>query len=477
MAGLTSNTRASIRTLAERTPDGRDRVIDLLRAAAILTVVVGHWTAVVIVVQDGRLTGANALGMWPPAEWLSWLLQVMPLFFLVGGYAGMASWQAARSRGRPVLGWLDDRLRRLLRPTTAFLVTLLAGATVAGSVAGPAVVATAAWLVALPLWFLAVYVAVVAATPLLAAAHARWGLRVPAVLAVAVAVSDGLRLVSGTALAGGANFLLVWLCLYVLGIAWREGSLLRRANVPAVLLAAGGALAVGSVAIGPYPVSMLGVPGEAMQNTAPPTLALLAYGVAQAGLVLLLRGPLARLARRPRVWRATAAVNATVLTVYPWHLVPVLVAAPALHLTGVLPRPEPLSPGWFALRPVWVLACAVVLVVIVLTLGRIERPAGTTAVTAPAAPRTRLRTAVAAAGVVTTCGALTLLTTAGTDHITSPVALAGTALLYAGGVAMLRLATHARTWSETDFPIRSTLRPTPGCSTGQPDDRAGGPRG
>ncbi|WP_409331616.1 acyltransferase family protein [Trujillonella humicola] len=449
----------SLRTLVEQTPDSRDRAVDLLRAAAILTVVFWHWVAVVIVVRDGQLTGTNGLGLWPPAEWLSWLWQVMPLFFLVGGYAGMASWQSARAAGRPPLGWLADRLRRLLRPTTVFLAAVVAGIVVGRLVADPGLVATAAWLVAIPLWFLAVYVAVVAVTPLLVLAHERWGLWSIGALVLAVTVADALRLASGQAMAAAPNFLLVWLCLYALGMAWRAGTLLAWRRTPAAMLAGGGLLAVALVALGPYPVSMLGVPGEQFQNTAPPTLALLAYGVAQSGLVLMLRDPLGRLARRRLVWTATAAVNATILTVYLWHLVPVLVAAPALYLTGLLPTPEPLSAAWFGLRPVWALACAAVLVVLVFALGRFERPRRAGHVR-PAAEATPARIAGAALGVGATCAGLALLTAAGTGNVTRPEFLAATVLLYAAGLGLTRAAVH------DDLVLRSGIRTSSSSGVG-----------
>ncbi|UOX99979.1 acyltransferase family protein [Blastococcus sp. PRF04-17] len=435
-------TRPSIRTIAERTPDSRDRVVDLLRAIAILTVVIGHWLAVVVVVRDGELTGSNALGLWPPAEWLSWLVQVMPLFFLVGGYAGMASWQSARDRGRPPLGWLADRMRRLLRPTTVFLAALVAGTGLGRLVLDDELVATAAWVAAIPLWFLAVYVAVVAATPLLVAAADRWGLGAPLALGTAVLAVDVLRLATGVAWAGAVNFLLVWMCLYTLGVTWRAGPLLAHRWMPAALFGGGVLLAAGLVALGPYPLSMVGVPGAAFQNTAPPSLALLAYGVAQAGAVLLVRGSLARLTHRRSVWTATAAVNATVLTLYLWHMVPILVAAPALHLSGILAAPEPLTADWFALRPVWVLACAGVLLVLVLALGRVERPGRRPP--AAAAPATPLRVASAALGVAAICAGLALLTASGVDHVSRPITLATTAVLYGSGLALVARASRPK---------------------------------
>lgn len=433
----------SLRGKVALTPSGRDRVVDLLRAVAILVVVVGHWIVIVVFVQDGRLTGTNGLELFPPAAWLSWVFQVMPLFFLVGGYAGLASWQSARAHHRPPLGWLEDRLRRLLRPTTAFLLAVAAGTAVGMLVVDPGVVGTAAWLVAIPLWFLAVYVAVVAATPVLVAAQERWGLRVPVALALAVTVSDGLRIVSGHAISGALNFLLVWLCLYALGMAWRSGLLLAWTGMPAALLVGGGLLAVALIALGPYPMSMLGIPGQELQNTSPPTLALLAYGVAQAGLVLLLRTPLKRICQWPVVWTATVVVNANVLTIYLWHMVPVLVVAPALYLTGVLSGPEPLSAEWWALRPVWVGACATILLILVVVFGRAERPSGRERARGPAAHTTPIRVLGATAGVLAVCAGLALLTAAGPVKIASWGVLALSLVLYALGLALVRYAVRA----------------------------------
>ncbi|PZM89483.1 MAG: acyltransferase, partial [Actinobacteria bacterium] len=80
------------RQLAERTPPERERVVDFLRALAIVAVVLGHWlVSVVEYDSDGRLTGRSALPDLPWAYPLTWLVQVLPLFFLVGGYANAAS--------------------------------------------------------------------------------------------------------------------------------------------------------------------------------------------------------------------------------------------------------------------------------------------------------------------------------------------------------------------------------------------------
>ena len=234
---------------------------------------------------------------------------------------------------------------------------------VAARLAGldPEMVRLAAWVVASSLWFLAVYLVVVALTPAMLAAHRRWGLAVPAALTVVAAGFDALRLRAGVGYLGVANFLVVWLILPQLGFAWRDGTLTRTPARPWLLFLGGSVALVALTTVGPYPISMVGVPGAEVQNTSPPTVALLALAVAHTGLVLLLAGPLRRWLVRRRVWMAVIAVNGVIMTLYLWHMVPVLVVALALYPTGVMPQPEIGSASWFAWRPVWVVACGLLL--------------------------------------------------------------------------------------------------------------------
>jgi hypothetical protein len=295
---------------------------------------------------------------------------------LVGGYANAASWDSTRRRGDSYPDWLGSRATRLLRPTTVFIavgVPIAAAARLAGL--DPEMVRLAAWVVAISLWFLAVYLAVVALTPAMLAAHRRWGLAVPAALTVVAAGFDALRLSAGVGYLGVANFLVVWLILPQLGFAWRDGTLTRTPARPWLLFLGGSAALVALTTVGPYPISMVGVPGAEVQNTSPPTVALLALAVAQTGLVLLLAGPLRRWLRR-RAWMPVIAVNGVIMTLHLWHMVPVLVVALALYPTGVMPQPEIGSTSWFAWRPVWVAACGLLLVVLVAVFARFERPRG-----------------------------------------------------------------------------------------------------
>ncbi|NED51935.1 acyltransferase, partial [Micromonospora aurantiaca] len=213
-----------LRQLAQRTPPGRERYVDLLRALAITMVVLGHWGVTAVGYDDGRPAGHSALAdlrwAWP----LTWVAQVMPVFFLVGGYANAASLAARRRRGGSAAGWLVDRSARLVRPTTVLLLVLAAGAGIATlRGADPAQVRTVVWFATIPLWFLVAYVAVVALTPPMYALHRRFGLAVPVALVVLVALGDLGRLLGPAALADG-NYLFGWLAVHQLGFAWYDAA-------------------------------------------------------------------------------------------------------------------------------------------------------------------------------------------------------------------------------------------------------------
>ncbi|MEU9387812.1 acyltransferase family protein, partial [Streptomyces sp. NPDC048279] len=227
------------------------------------------------------------------------------------------------------------------------------------------------WAMAMQFWFLPVYLLLSALTPPMHAAHRRWGGRVPAVLgAVALAV-DVLVVTVHAPYAGLLNYVLVWGVAYQLGFCWRDGLLTRRL-VP-VLMAAGGAGAFAAlVAFGPFPVSLILVTGQHPGNTDPPSAAMLAWVVAQVGLCLLAAPAVRRLLDRERVWRVVRPVGATSMTLYLWHMLPVLVVAAAFYLTGLAPEPALGSAAWWALRIPWLLVLGVVLAGVVSALRPLE---------------------------------------------------------------------------------------------------------
>src|SRR6476620_7294795 len=113
-------------TFAERaaaaTAADRDRFIDAVRAGSLLVVVLGHWLMATVTVDAGRVEGGNALTAVPALQPATWVLQVMPLFFIAGGFSNLTVWHGLRRRGAGYPAYLQGRMVRLLRPTLAFVL-------------------------------------------------------------------------------------------------------------------------------------------------------------------------------------------------------------------------------------------------------------------------------------------------------------------------------------------------------------------
>jgi fucose 4-O-acetylase-like acetyltransferase len=364
----------TIRGLAARTPVWRERHVDLLRAVAITAVVLGHWLIMVVEYdRRGELTGFSALGELTWAHPVTWLFQVMPVFFMVGGFANAISLSHHRERGGTASQWLLARSARLIWPTTVLLLVLAGGALaarlagVAGEQAGRAV-----WLASLPLWFLIAYLGVIALTPVMYRLHERAGLAVPVLLLVPVAAGDLLRLRYGNEALAYGNFAFAWLAIHQLGFAWRDGRLPARPGVSVSLLAGGLAGLFLLTVAGPYPVSMVTVPGATMQNPSPPSMALVALAAAQLGLVMLVGPACQRWLRRRRPWLAVVAMNSVILTVFLWHMTAAVLATVVLHALDLLPTPDVHSADWLLWRVPWLVALATVLAALVATFGRVE---------------------------------------------------------------------------------------------------------
>ncbi|KGM12658.1 acyltransferase family protein [Cellulomonas carbonis] len=364
----------TLRERVDRTPPRRERHVDLLRVVAIGAVVLGHWLIVSIREEDGVLTGTSALVELTWAHPLTWLFQVMPVFFVVGGFANAASLTAARRRGEGDVGWLLARGARLVPPVTVLLLTVAAAAVVARLVGGdPRQVGESVAAAVLPLWFLVAYLAVVLLTPVAHALHRRFGLRVVGVLLVAVAVGDAALLGPLPDAVGYGSFLLGWVVMHQVGFAWRDGSLPRGGRAAVTMLVGGLAVLVALTVLGPYPVSMVNVPGAAVHNASPPNLALLALGTAQLGLALAVRGPSERWLHRRGPWTAVVAASTVTFTLFLWHMPTVVLVGTVLDALGALPHADVGSGAWWAWRVPWLVLLAVVLAGIVAVVGRVEQ--------------------------------------------------------------------------------------------------------
>ncbi|HEX2314711.1 MAG TPA: acyltransferase [Thermomonospora sp.] len=362
-----------VERIAAATPPGRDRTVDALRALGILGVVLGHWLVTAVVTAGDTLTVTSPLQAMPWLAPVSWLFQTLALFFLVGGYVGAKGYRP----GSPYGTWVRTRMTRLLRPVPVLLlvwVPLTAGLMVAGYTG--ASLRSVLKLVLSPLWFLIVYAALTALTPLVVALWRRLGWQGVALTAGAVALVDLVRFgLAGPSWLGWVNVLTGWLVPYLLGVAWAHGALDGR-RLPGVLLG-GGVLATAALVLyAGYPASMVGVPGAEVSNLNPPTLAAVTFGVAQIGLALPARDRLARLTRRPRWWAAVAMANLSAMTIFLWHqtamLAVTLTATAAGTLPGLHTRPDEVA--WAPQRLAWLPVFAAALTVTWVFAHRFERP-------------------------------------------------------------------------------------------------------
>jgi len=347
----------------------RDRYLDLLRGGSIVAVVVGHWLVADLTYTGGELHLHSSLGevpaMWP----LTWVFQVIPVFFFVAGAVNGPSWVRSRDRGDSYARYIDRRVRRVLVPTTVAVILILA---TAGLLAwlGDAGVSGAGAMVLQPLWFLGVYLALVALTPWTWSWHRRLGSWLLALLLAVAVVSDVGRVGFGHETAGYVNVIVVWLLVYVIGY-WYADAALTRARAGLMSVVGLIALLV-LVTVGPYPLRMVGVPGDRLSNMHPPTLAVLALALLQIGLLVLVKPTVTPWLRRPLVWAGVVWVNLAILTMYLWHQF-ALVAAGRLLLATGMRQPDPGHAGWWAMRVGWLLIAGLVLVGIVALLGRFER--------------------------------------------------------------------------------------------------------
>lgn len=368
-AGLWQRAQA----IAAKTPPERNRYVDFLRALSILAVVSGHWLVAAPYMKDGAVVGGHLLGILPWTQWLTWGFQVMPVFFLVGGFSNGVSWSATRRDNGSYAGWYTGRLQRLIYPVLPlFLIWTLFALFGTAFGVDRSVVKMAAHLALVPVWFLSVYLMVSALVPLTHAVWRRWGMASFWVLLAGAIAVDAARLRFGVPYIAFANFGFVWLAVHQLGYAWGEGRLVGRRG-PLALAIGGLCALLALVRFGPYPVAMIGVPGSELSNSMPPTLALLALGLAQAGLALLLEPLGRRWLQNLSAWTGVVLVNGMIMTVYLWHLTAfVAVMVGAWLMGGVGLHGTPGSGAWWLARPLWFALYIAVLLPLIGVFSRYE---------------------------------------------------------------------------------------------------------
>ncbi|MEV6782503.1 acyltransferase [Streptomyces sp. NPDC051098] len=360
-----------------RTPAHRDRAVDGLRACALLAVPTGHWLLGGFTLDaDGALHNASpltAFGFFAP---VSWVLQMLGIFFLVGGYASVLSYHR---RAGSTAQWLKQRIARLGRPVLGVTAVWAAMIPVLYALGVPGTtLRTGSTLVVQPLWFVGVYTVVTALTPCCVRLARRLGAWAAAPLLASVAVVDVLRYGpyadAVPSWLSVLNILPGWLFAYQLGVSWGEGRLGHRHA--RVLLVGGAALFTVLLLVFDYPASMVGVPGETRTNSHPPSLLVLALASAQSGAAILLRDRIARLLTRPALWAPVVVVNLSAMTILCWHQTAMLAAAVPASFAGAVPglTTAPDSLGWILARLAWLPLFAGLLVLIGRYARRFEAP-------------------------------------------------------------------------------------------------------
>ena len=364
--------------------------------------ILGHWLVVDVGWDGTQLRETSALGLVPQMWPLTWLFQVIPLFFLVAGSANARSWRASRQRGDSYSSFVDRRLHRVLVPTGVYLAVVVPLAVLSDAGGGWGLRAGGAMLLQ-PLWFLAVYLVVVSLTPVTLAWHERSGWVAPALLVVTALAADVARIAFGWEWAGYLNVLTVWVLVYQLGFLEADGRISRRGG--AVLCVGGLAATSLLVGLGPYPARMVGVAGDRIANMHPPTLALTALALAEVGAMVWARRWVEPVLQRERVWHAVIWVNLSIMTLYLWHQV-ALVGTARVVLAAGWPHPLVGSGPWWAARLGLVACAAGVLALVVLAVGRFERvtPPPPTAGGWPAALTTSGSVGLVALGLLALAG-------------------------------------------------------------------------
>jgi hypothetical protein len=294
-------------------------------------------------------------GLWS----LTWLLQVLPLFFVAGGYVHSLAWPARR--GRPA-AWRQFALARARALGVPALVLVAVVASVGVAVgqlhAGPDRWITRAVLLVLsPLWFLVVYLLLVVTVPVWDRLDRRWGELVPLVLAAAALAVDVARFRYDVEQVAWLNMVFVWAACHQVGWSWAR---LRAA--PArfghALAIVGCSALVGLTNMGLYPRSMVGTTSAAdrFSNMGPPTLPIVALCTLQVGLVVANRGRILRAAASPTIGRGVAWLSRNAMPLFLWHTVGFAVFYAGYRTVAEVPDSPSLT--FWVTRPLWLLGPA-----------------------------------------------------------------------------------------------------------------------
>ncbi|GAS98017.1 acyltransferase [Mycolicibacterium canariasense] len=353
----------SVAEVASATPPDRDRALDVIRIVSLLGVIAGHTVMATSIITDEVFHWDNLLTTSAVFQALTWVFQIMPLFFFAGVAGSVQTYHGDWG------GWLLKRCTRLYRPVFYYLAFWAVALMVLHRTVPVHVYEPIAGISTQLLWFLGAYVLVLAAVPLLTRITTTARLAGAVALGYGfVAVVDAVRLDDpGLGWLGYAN-LTAWLLPGLFGVAYRRGLLgpSAAAVLGVTMLAANMAL----LRFGPYELSLVGIDGQHLKNMAPPSLLMAGHAIMMCALAIAAAPAITRWARRPRVWWLTAIGNSGAMTLYLWHM-PALLGMHLLFDQLGLPR-YPGQPHFVALSIAQLVIMAAVVAVLFVALRPLE---------------------------------------------------------------------------------------------------------
>lgn len=348
------------------TPTTRDRALDVIRIVSLVGVVLGHTIMAVSAIDNGVLLWGNLLNGRPVFQALTWVFQIMPLFFFAGVAASVGSWKPGTSWG----SWLMHRCTRLYRPVFYYLGFWAVALLILRQILPLHVYEPVAGVSTQLLWFLGAYVLVLAAVPLLARIRTTQSMFTAlAGIYLGIAAIDVLRLGLGAPSGIGYVNFVVWLLPAVLGVGYRRQLITQKAAL--MLAAAVFAVNIALVMFGPYTISLVGVAGQKVPNMIPPSLVLAGHAIILSALAIAAMPAINRWAQRPRVWWAVAIGNSGAMTLYLWHMPALLGMHLVFDFLG-FPRYNTAAPDFVVLSVLQVMTMAVLVTGLFLTLRPLE---------------------------------------------------------------------------------------------------------
>ncbi|MDR3070752.1 MAG: acyltransferase [Propionibacteriaceae bacterium] len=347
----------------------RNHLIDFARVFSMAIVVSFH--ALLYFITDSA--GQFEILPWAPGPilWaLSWVLAIIPIFFVAAGYANALTYAHTRVGGQSYLDFLATRVGRLLGPFTLFtcLFALLSSIPAWLGFSDDAIGLSQQF--AMLFWFLVVYLGLQALTPVLVKAFDRFGWLTMLPFLLGTITVDLSASFAGNAELAWLNLAFVWPMAHQWGIAYERGWFRGwRIRTLLVLIA----LSIGLIALlvfgFGYPPAAVAWADCLVANLLPPTFAALIMGFMQTCAL----GALERLGVGKQL-SATASrrlrlANALTFSVYLWHIPMITLAG------GIMAGLALLFPAFAPIvlsQVIWLLLTWALIVAIVPFIARLE---------------------------------------------------------------------------------------------------------